>query len=142
MAKLKCSRCRKNLPVEMFSKNRAHTGRGYQYYCKPCHRELRDPDKQGKWRRDWEVKNRAAERARKSAYKKNNSRKIKAHSAVYRALKRGDIVKPDTCSECGSTGRIHGHHEDYDKQLDVEWLCGVCHGHRHRTEYESKGSSK
>lgn len=47
-------------------------------------------------------------------------------------IDRGELVKPDKCSECGTEGRIDGHHEDYSKPLEVMWLCGECHRKRHK----------
>lgn len=57
--------------------------------------------------------------------------KGKARERVARALKLGTLVKPDSCEDCGGLGLLHGHHEDYDKPLDVDWLCPGCHGRRH-----------
>jgi hypothetical protein len=56
---------------------------------------------------------------------------LRAHSAVSYAVSRGGLVRPDACSDCGLEGRIHGHHEDYSKPLDVVWLCPRCHKKRH-----------
>lgn len=40
----------------------------------------------------------------------------------------GHIVRPDTCEECGCTDRkIEAAHKDYDRPLDVRWLCRSCH---------------
>jgi len=47
------------------------------------------------------------------------------------AIKRGELVRPDTCQECGAHDLIHAHHEDYDRPLDVEFLCVRCHFARH-----------
>lgn len=55
-----------------------------------------------------------------------------AHSAVQVALQRGELVKPIACQRCGSQSRLVGHHGDYSKPLDVEWLCGACHRAWHR----------
>lgn len=57
----------------------------------------------------------------------NNRKKLAAHAAVHRAVKTGDLVKPSACSRCGLEGPVEGHHRDYSKPLDVEWLCWWCH---------------
>jgi len=58
---------------------------------------------------------------------------------IYRAaLKSGEIVKSDTCSSCGVHTIIDGHHEDYDKPLEVVWLCKRGHGILHRERYISR----
>ncbi len=74
----------------------------------------------------------------KRTYWENNPKKRFAKSAVSNAIRKGQLVKPDRCSECNaitSTGNLCGHHADYSKRLDVEWLCRPCHGKRHR-EYD------
>jgi DNA-binding transcriptional regulator YiaG len=58
----------------------------------------------------------------------------RARSLFQRAMLRGEITRPETCSRCGARGRIHGHHTDYSKPLDVVWLCSLCHGEAHRSE--------
>lgn len=61
------------------------------------------------------------------------------HQQAYRqvqiAIKNRVLVRPDACEKCGrkdrkaSDGRstIHAHHQDYNRPLDVEWLCAKCH---------------
>jgi hypothetical protein len=58
--------------------------------------------------------------------------KVKIHGIVAKAVKSGELEKPDVCSECGVGGRIQGHHEDYDKPLEVIWLCQKCHMGKHK----------
>lgn len=61
-----------------------------------------------------------------------NPEKRNAHMAVFHAVKRGELLKPDNCEDCGKPSEmIHGHHEDYTKPLDVVWLCPPCHMARH-----------
>jgi hypothetical protein len=61
--------------------------------------------------------------------------KQRARLAVRLAIKRGDLIRPSSCSRCGVTpppaadgrSQIHGHHHDYSLPLDVEWICAKCH---------------
>lgn len=55
----------------------------------------------------------------------------KAHSLAHKAMLKGELQRPNTCSDCGYLAfKIYGHHEDYTKPLDVEWLCSECHSQR------------
>lgn len=55
-------------------------------------------------------------------------RRRKALSLLNRAVKRGVITRPIVCTRCGALDpKINGHHHDYDKPLDVTWLCYRCH---------------
>ena len=61
--------------------------------------------------------------------------KRKAHDAVYRALRTGQLVK-EPCS-CGET-KVQAHHESHkkDKWLVVEWLCIKCHTKKDKRKKE------
>lgn len=60
------------------------------------------------------------------------------HGAWWRvglAIRTGRLTKPSTCSACGNptqSERLHAHHADYSKPLEVEWLCWSCHNLRHQ----------
>lgn len=60
-----------------------------------------------------------------------NPTKRLAHSAVSNALRDGRLVRPPSCSACESTGRLHAHHDNYAKPLEVRWLCEPCHTAHH-----------
>lgn len=84
---------------------------------------------------------RIAERRRRAGdkYKKRSDHrypgKYRARKALKNAVYRGAIAKPDHCEGCGekkSPQQIHGHHADYSKPLEVEWLCRDCHVAAHR----------
>lgn len=60
-----------------------------------------------------------------------------AHDAVSMCIKRGWLVQPKECQNCGQKGqRIYAHHDDYGKPLEVKWLCSKCHQQRHK-EHQS-----
>ena len=63
--------------------------------------------------------------------------RYKANTAVNNAVKDGKLVKPLTCSECGSDGMIHGHHDNYAEPLIVRWLCARCHSAWHQENGEA-----
>lgn len=58
--------------------------------------------------------------------------KHRARQNLRYAIKVGKVTRPDVCEKCQKgEGVMHGHHHDYSKPLEVEWLCGKCHGTAH-----------
>lgn len=63
----------------------------------------------------------------------------KAHSITEKAIARGTLI-PEPCEVCGTTGvmadgrnKIQAHHDDYNKPLDVRWLCQEHHHEWHKS---------
>jgi hypothetical protein len=54
-----------------------------------------------------------------------------AKAVINQAVSRGKLTKPKNCSICNATGRIEGHHDDYDKPLEVRWFCRLHHNAEH-----------
>ena len=57
-----------------------------------------------------------------------------AQNVLETAIKQGNIIRQTICETCGSSGQmkdgrslIQAHHYDYNKPLDVMWLCQKCH---------------
>ena len=118
--------------------------------CKACQYAWRKTDSGKKADRKYKAKPhvKAATNARQRAYsatEKGKQIKIRhntkhpekafARSVLQLALRMGQISKPESCDRCGEIppvmhdGRssIQGHHSDYAKPLDIEWLCIPCH---------------
>jgi hypothetical protein len=64
------------------------------------------------------------------AWRAEDSRRVLAHSSVARAIRRGELIR-QPCCRCGSEKTV-AHHEDYEKPLEVVWLCQPCHKQRHK----------
>ncbi len=76
--------------------------------------------------------------------KRRNSIQGKASREVHLAVKYGLITKPTICNKCFMElppARIHAHHRDYSKPLEVEWMCAACHGKEHTgANYRNRSS--
>lgn len=62
-----------------------------------------------------------------------------AQGAIEKAILRGKIKRPEICEKCGRSSKfrdgrsgIQAHHGDYNKPLDVLWLCQPCHHEWHK----------
>jgi ssDNA-binding Zn-finger/Zn-ribbon topoisomerase 1 len=64
-----------------------------------------------------------------TAWNARNPVAYKAHSAVSNAVRDGRLFK-EPCLFCGGE-KVHAHHRDYRKPLDVIWLCPKCHHRLH-----------
>ena len=66
------------------------------------------------------------------AWRSRNPASYQAHSMVNNAVRDGKLVKPSECEICNDETALHGHHCDYNKPLDVMWLCDPCHKAWHK----------
>lgn len=133
----KCFKCQTVKPLVEFYKHSAMAD-GYLNKCKECTK-----NDANKHRQQNLEKIRAYDRERakiphrkkvaaevNSAWRKADKRRTAAHNAVIRAIRSGKLVR-QPCERCGETKSL-AHHEDYDKKLDVVWLCQPCHKQRHK----------
>ena len=65
----------------------------------------------------------------RDAWQARNKHKRQAQKKVQNALIVGKL-KRQPCKVCGEM-KVHAHHEDYTKPLDVMWLCVKHHAERH-----------
>ena len=64
-------------------------------------------------------------------WRKRHPEQARANAALQKAVRLKQIVKPEICTKCGTKGLMEGHHDDYSKPLEVEWLCRACHLNQH-----------
>jgi hypothetical protein len=137
-----CFKCKLTKSLPEFYKHPDMTD-GYLGKCKDCakhdallHRSqnidrIREYDRQrGK------TKDRIRENTRRAVLRHlANPQQYKAQYLLTNARRDGRIITPDRCSRCGKVGRVHGHHKDYTKPLEVVWLCPVCHKQEHKKPF-------
>ena len=58
---------------------------------------------------------------------KKHQHKQNARARVMYALIHGKIKRPEKCPLCGKEAVCQAHHEDYNKPLEVRWMCRQCH---------------
>lgn len=67
---------------------------------------------------------------RRTAGTPKQKQRIRARADVRLAIDRGDLER-GPCVACGGEENVHGHHDDYEKPLDVVWLCRPHHDQLH-----------
>lgn len=70
------------------------------------------------------------ETARRKRYNNKYPERIKANRKLNYAVKKGYITKLP-CNVCNDVKSV-AHHDDWDKPLEVIWLCELHHKARHR----------
>lgn len=147
-----CCKCKEEKEYDAFYRDKTAKD-GYRYNCKQCclehdrERRKKDPEwvlKRKLQNRKYHFENReeiaqrkkewfSSEEGKRShrnssrKWKKNNTLKVLAHSAVERAIARGELVPKDRCEVCNGSHKIEAHHPDHRKKLQVIWLCKYCH---------------
>lgn len=132
-----CFKCKTVKPLEEFYKHDKMAD-GHLNKCKECTK-----NDVSKYRDQNLEKIRAydRERAKKperikaateitKAWRQEDSRRLLAHSSVAKAIRSGGLLR-QPCVRCENPKSV-AHHEDYDKPLEVMWLCQPCHKQRHK----------
>jgi len=70
-------------------------------------------------------------------YRRKFPEREHAHNILKSAIRSGKILKPEYCEICGKKANLQGHHDDYNRPLDVFWLCGNCHSLLHKGKYDT-----
>ncbi|MCK5605415.1 hypothetical protein KAR91_26220 [Candidatus Pacearchaeota archaeon] len=133
-----CYKCGREKPLTEFYKCRTRKD-GYQPLCKQCQNDyIRIYQRTEKGReatRKANSKYLGTEKGKRvrANYLKTEARKNSriASNAVNNAVRDGRLKKLP-CSVCGKAKGVEGHHEDYSKPLEVNWLCMKHHNKLHR----------
>ncbi len=81
----------------------------------------------------WAQRNREKRRAYQEKWRKSNLKQAAANKYLQKWIKNGLMNRGTICEDCNKHGKMEGHHKDYEKPLEVNWLCRRCHMKRHRT---------
>lgn len=153
----RCGKCSETKPFEEFYKDpEGRHGRGSK--CKLCvvatarhwakANPARKKEAEDRWRevnperkkalaKRWSAENPEAVRRSHVRSQERYPDRRQARIAVGHAVESGRLVKPAHCGGCGKATEsrlLHGHHPDYSKPLEVEWLCTGCHSAEHQRE--------
>jgi hypothetical protein len=66
--------------------------------------------------------------------------KLRIRTVISKAIKKGEITKPDFCPQCGkyvgNPARMHAHHLSWEPEdiFIITWLCQSCHVTLHNEE--------
>lgn len=137
----RCPTCRQEKARSEFYADK-RTPDGLKSQCKRCHAagsvRSRDRDRHRDNNREHmrRARRRSPEkfrqREREAGLRRGWGERREARYQLNNAVSRGDVVRPEECQRCGTPGPVEGHHPDYSKPLEVEWLCTLCHGKEHR----------
>lgn len=125
-----CGKCKRDLPPEAFFASS-------KYWCKECRsserkkRYRKNPEKYRATQKRYGETHRDNENAKKAAWRRAHPLQTKAGHTLRNAVMRGKIVKPMACELCNRIAPLHGHHQDYSRPLEVQWLCVTCHEEKH-----------
>ena len=155
-----CNSCNKDKSKLEFG-NRKASPDGLSHKCKVCQSEYDKArannkdrvlarekyaktdsgrDARNRARKKWANENKDKAYDITKSYRKNNPKKYKAHGKVAYEVKKGNLTaKP--CVVCSKTGDVQAHHDDYDRPLDVRWLCARHHSEWHRLNGEGLNAS-
>ena len=130
-----CFKCGRALPLTEFYKH-PHGKDGHLGKCKDCtKRDVRMGRRFSEKARTYDRERaklphrKAIAREIGKRWRANNPEAYRAQSTLSYAV-RGGKIRRSPCEVCGDP-RVHGHHRDYSKPLDVIWLCARHHHAAH-----------
>lgn len=119
-----CKECRKK-------RVRDNRKEKLEYYQEYDRKRANNPERV-KARKDYMKSENGKESKKKTIqkYLENNPKKRSVHVLTGNAIRDGILIK-SCCEVCGTNENIVAHHNDYDKPLEVTWLCAKHHKEWH-----------
>ncbi len=146
---LTCKGCGLSKPPEAYHVD-PHLATGRRSRCRVCcqarRTELRRLNPEKYLARDayWRANERSDPRKRalyysqRKEHQKRTPKQNYAQWCVKSAIRSGKMTR-GACEVCGSVN-AQGHHDDYDKPLEVRWLCPLHHRQHHVDNGPGKNS--
>jgi hypothetical protein len=116
----RCSSCKRIRKSTNFTLDKTRP-EGLQRYCKEFVYERT---------KRWQQTHQARHYTNTKRYVEKYPERQAARAKVKDALRSGKLIK-HPCKVCG-TERVHAHHPDWTKPLDVVWLCPPHHKQAHK----------
>lgn len=135
----KCFKCGEVFSLNEFYRH-SQMKDGHLNKCKSCSKSDSTENRNKNIDRIREYDRRRGNRQGKDyckKYREKTPNKYKAHNIVNNAIRDGKLFK-ESCNECGSSDRVHAHHDDYSKPLNIRWLCSAHHSQWHRDNSEGE----
>lgn len=121
-----CRKCSSKRVVALLSADRERKNRSNRNF------KQRNRERIAKQGAEYRKRNRDKINSRYRSRYAQETEKYKARTQLGYAIRTGKIVRPNFCEKCGRKTTPQGHHHDYSKPLEVQWLCQKCHAKVHR----------
>ena len=132
MKNKQCPKCKteKPLTLKFWGIHRKRKD-GFQFYCRKC-KKLDDRiysrkyrEENPEWKKEDNHNNLSIQAKLIKEYYKKYPERLKVNQLVGYLIRKGKINRKP-CQICENI-KSHGHHEDYNKPLDIIWLCAKHH---------------
>lgn len=126
-----CPRCTKAKALSEFGQRTRRGKKSSLPYCRSCHLEYHKEWRHGKGRDTFKAANATSKRRYPN---RKRARDIARAAVKYGEIRWGTCIVGGDCS-----GRAEMHHDDYDKPLQITWVCRRHHRALDRARSTAEG---